>query len=74
MKFVPQLSQQQQGGGIIISRRAALLPAAMDPSIYAYLSNGAKDDVEAINAKAPGDTTADDICTLAHAIASVCEC
>lgn len=56
------------GGGIIINRRAALLNAAMDPSIYPYLSQTTKDAVECIARKAPGDTTQDDIETLAAAI------
>lgn len=61
-------------GGIIIQRRAVLLPAAMDTSIYNYLSTEAKNAVEAIAAKAPADVTESDIHTLAQAIASVCEC
>lgn len=61
-------------GGIIIQRRAVLLPAAMDTSIYPYLSEQWKDAVEAVSAKDPHQVTEGDIHTLAKAIASVCAC
>jgi len=60
------------GGGIIINRHAMLMPAAMDSSIYSYMTDEQKDAVEAVAAKAPGDLTEQDIHTLAQAIAAVC--
>jgi hypothetical protein len=56
------------GGGIIIQRRSVLLPAATNSSIYDSLSAAAKAKVDKVEAKAPADTTAADILTLAHAI------
>lgn len=55
-------------GGIIIQRRAVLVPAAIDSSIYNSLPDHCKSRVDAIVAKAPGDTTAEDIETLAALI------
>lgn len=62
------------GGGIIINRHAVLMPAAMDPSIYNYLSDDMKNKVETINLKAPGDVTERDIETLSRAIYEACDC
>ena len=59
-------------GGIIIQRRAALVPAAMDSSIYSYLSDDMKDAVEAVAAKDPASCTEEDIKTLARAIHEAC--
>lgn len=56
------------GGGVIIQRRAVLVPAANDVSIYGTLSEDDKDTVDSITAKAPGDTTTDDLMALATII------
>ena len=61
-------------GGIIIQRRAVLVPAANDPSIYQSLNNDCKDKVDAVTAKAPGDTTAEDIQTLGAMIHVATHC
>lgn len=61
-------------GGIIIQRRAVLVPAATDPSIYNSLPTHCKDQIEAIAAKAPGDTTAEDIQTLGALIHLATHC
>lgn len=61
-------------GGIIIQRRAALLPAATDPSIYNSLPDISKEKIEVICAKAPGDTTAEDIQILGSLIHLATHC
>ena len=61
-------------GGIIIQRRAVLVPAATDPSIYNSLPDHCKDRIDAIAIKAPGDTTAQDIETLAALIHVAAHC
>lgn len=74
MRQMNQPSQLQQGGGIIIQRRAALLPAATDPSIYNSLSDSSKEKIEVIVAKAPGDTTEQDIQLLGALIHLATHC
>lgn len=59
------------GGGIIINRAAVLLSAALDVSIYDFLSVNDKDAVEQIAAKAPSDRTEDDVRFLAEKIREV---
>lgn len=61
-------------GGIIIQRRAVLVPTANDPSIYQSLNDDCKDRVDIIAAKAPGDTTAEDIQVLAALILVATHC
>jgi hypothetical protein len=61
-------------GGIIIQRRAALVPAANDPSLYGSLSDPCKDKVDEITAKAPGDTTEQDLQALAALILVATHC
>jgi hypothetical protein len=61
-------------GGIIIQRRAVLVPAATDPSIYDSLSHNNQGKVDEIAAKAPGDTTEEDIQTLGAVIHVATHC
>jgi hypothetical protein len=59
-------------GGIIINRLKILLTAVTHSCIYDSLSSDVRAQVDEIKAKGPGEGTAEDVSTLAGAIASVC--